>query len=354
LIISKTYGYYKKYIFLNQEVKMKFVTFAWGAGRPRPGVVIGTPDAPRVLDLRAAFATGRGTKDSEPPSSILAIIEGGERAIDAVRLLVEGFAPDRDLSHSLADVALLAPVPEPPQMRDFSVFPGHIRNAPAGMQRIAARKQGDESAARAIQPLKDVPQVYRDRPIYYITNRFSVSGPDSDVVWPDYSNLMDFELELGVFISQGGRNISASNARQYIFGYTIYNDLSARDTQFEEMQGMLGPAKGKSFDAGNVLGPWIVTADEIPDPYDLAMRAKVNGETWTDSNSSGMLHSFEEMIAYVSRGETLRPGEFFGSGTVGGGCGLELDRWLKHGDVVELDVERIGSLRSRILRADGK
>jgi 2-keto-4-pentenoate hydratase/2-oxohepta-3-ene-1,7-dioic acid hydratase in catechol pathway len=96
-----------------------------------------------------------------------------------------------------------------------------------------------------------------------------------------------------------------------------------------------------------------VTSDEVPDPYGLAMRARVNGEIWTDSDSSGMLHSFEEIIAYVSRGETLRAGEFFGSGTVGGGCGLELDRWLKHGDVVELEVEHIGVLRNRVFRDSG-
>lgn len=327
---------------------MKLVTFSQGQSGLRPGVLVGPDSTPRVLDWGAAVET---TGDTQPaPRSVLALIEQGEAALDALRRLVEATSGNDNVSHPLEAVTLHAPVPVPPQMRDFSVFPGHIRNAPAGMQRIAARKQGNEAAASAVKALDDVPQVYRDRPIYYITNRFSVSGPNADVVWPDYSELMDFELELGVFLSKGGRGISAASAREHIFGYTIYNDFSARDTQFEEMQGMLGPAKGKSFDAGNVLGPWIVTADEIPDPYDLEMRAKVNGETWTDSRSRGMLHSFEEMIAYVSRDETLRAGEFFGSGTVGSGCGLELDRWLKHGDVVELEVERIGLLRNRVLR----
>jgi 2-keto-4-pentenoate hydratase/2-oxohepta-3-ene-1,7-dioic acid hydratase in catechol pathway len=330
---------------------MKLVTFSF-EGRPLPGVVIGWPAKPRILDLGAAAR--RAGEPAVPSRSLLDLIEGGERALDAARRVVERTAGEEDLSYDIGSVALLAPIPEPPQMRDFSVFPGHIRNAPAGMQRIAARRQGNEAAARAVKPLEDVPQVYRDRPIYYITNRFSVSGPDTDIVWPDYSGLMDFELELGVFLSRGGRDIRAADASSHIFGYTIYNDFSARDTQFDEMQGMLGPAKGKSFDAGNVLGPWIVTRDEVPDPYSLAMRATVNGEVWTDSDSRGMLHSFEDMIAYVSRGETIRPGEFFGSGTVGGGCGLELDRWLKHGDVVELDVERIGVLRNRVLRADGR
>ncbi|MEY9538046.1 2-keto-4-pentenoate hydratase/2-oxohepta-3-ene-1,7-dioic acid hydratase in catechol pathway [Bradyrhizobium diazoefficiens] len=330
---------------------MKFVTFSCD-GRAVPGVVIGPPEKPRILNLDAAAR--RVGEPAYPSASLLDLIEAGDRALDATRRVVEWTAADEDLSLKIGSVVLLPPVPVPPQMRDFSVFPGHIRNAPAGMQRIAARRHGDEAAAAAVKALEDVPQVYRDRPIYYITNRFSVSGPGADIVWPDYSDLMDFELEFGIFLSRGGRDIRAADASSHIFGYTIYNDFSARDSQFEEMQGMLGPAKGKSFDAGNVLGPWIVTRDEIPDPYSLTMRATVNGEVWTDSNSTGMLHSFEEMIAYVSRGETLRPGEFFGSGTVGGGCGLEIDRWLKHGDVVELEVERIGVLRNRVLRAEGR
>jgi 2-keto-4-pentenoate hydratase/2-oxohepta-3-ene-1,7-dioic acid hydratase in catechol pathway len=324
---------------------MKLATFVPKDGGARPGALVGSGKSLRLLDLRAA-TTRSG---ASAPASLLELIEAGERGMEVARRIVERC--DADLTYAIEEVTLLAPVPEAPQMRDFTVFPGHIRGAPAGMQRIAARRQGSAKPASEIKPLAEVPQIYRDRPIYYITNRFSVSGPDADVVWPAYSGLMDFELEFGIFLSKSGRNISASTAREHIFGYTIYNDFSARDTQFEEMLGMLGPAKGKSFDAGNVLGPWIVTADEMPDPYNLAMRARVNGETWTDSDSRGMLHSFEEMIAYVSRGETLRAGEFFGSGTVGGGCGLELDRWLKHGDVVELDVENIGVLRNRVLRA---
>ncbi|MGO9332282.1 MAG: fumarylacetoacetate hydrolase family protein [Steroidobacteraceae bacterium] len=328
---------------------MKLATFALKSGDSRPGVIVDWEHAHRVVDIRAAAERlGLG---SSVAVTMLQLIEAGEGGLDAVRRIVEYAAGDLDVSYQLDRVQLLAPLPEPPQMRDFSVFPGHIRNAPAGMRRIAARKMGDETAALATRPLDDVPQVYRERPIYYITNRFSVVGTDTDVIWPSYSVLMDFELELGIFLSKGGRNIKPEKAHEHILGYTIYNDFSARDTQFEEMQGMLGPAKGKSFDAGNVLGPWIVTTDEIPDPYNLAMRTRVNGNIWTDATSSGMLHSFEGMIAYVSRDETVRAGEFFGSGTVGGGCGLELDRWLTHGDVVELEVERLGVLRNRVLKS---
>jgi 2-keto-4-pentenoate hydratase/2-oxohepta-3-ene-1,7-dioic acid hydratase in catechol pathway len=126
--------------------------------------------------------------------------------------------------------------------------------------------------------------------------------------------------------------------------------VSARDAQATEMEGQLGPAKGKDFDTGNVLGPWLVTADEIGDPYDLTMVARVNGEEWSRGHSGTMHHRFEDIIAFVSRSETLHPGEILGSGTVGGGCGLELGRFLDPGDVVELEVERIGVLRNRIIK----
>jgi 2-keto-4-pentenoate hydratase/2-oxohepta-3-ene-1,7-dioic acid hydratase in catechol pathway len=142
--------------------------------------------------------------------------------------------------------------------------------------------------------------------------------------------------------------VPKEKAREHIFGYTIFNDISARDAQAVEMGGMLGPAKGKDFDTGNVMGPCLVTVDELPDPYNLSMVARVNGEEWGRGNSRDMYWKFEDVIAHISRSETLYPGEFFGSGTVGNGCGLEQMRYLKPGDVVELEVEGIGLLRTRI------
>jgi 2-keto-4-pentenoate hydratase/2-oxohepta-3-ene-1,7-dioic acid hydratase in catechol pathway len=189
-------------------------------------------------------------------------------------------------------------------------------------------------------------------PIYYITNRLIVRGPGATIRWPRYSKMMDYELEFGVFTRRTAANISSAGARNHIFGFTIFNDFSARDQQQIEMQGWLGPAKGKSFDGANVLGPWIVTPDEIGDPYTLAMAARVNGETWSQGTSEGMLYSFEEMIAYMSQDETVFAGEFIGSGTVGNGCGLEHGRFLQHGDTIELEVERIGILSNRIERQD--
>jgi 2-keto-4-pentenoate hydratase/2-oxohepta-3-ene-1,7-dioic acid hydratase in catechol pathway len=162
--------------------------------------------------------------------------------------------------------------------------------------------------------------------------------------------VLDYELELGIFIGRTGKDIARGEAASHIFGYTVYNDVSARDAQADEMAGMLGPAKGKDFDTGNVIGPCIVTADEIGDPYALEMVARVNGEEWSRGNSRTMKHRFEDIIAHVSASETLHAGEFIGSGTVGNGCGFELGRYPQAGDVVELEIERIGTIRNRFVR----
>jgi 2-keto-4-pentenoate hydratase/2-oxohepta-3-ene-1,7-dioic acid hydratase in catechol pathway len=329
---------------------MKLVTFVGSHGRDRIGVVTGKAGAERVLDL--ATAAHRAKAPVVAFRSMQALIEAGPSALDTVRSLSEAHGADEDVSRPLARTKLRAPLPVPPQMRDFSVFPAHIKDAPVGMRRILARMKGDEAGAKALKADPDVPAVYREKPIYYITNRFSVVGTGADVVWPAYSKMMDYELEFGIVLSKPGTDIPKKAAKDHIFGYTIFNDFSARDAQLAEMQGMLGPTKGKSFDAGNALGPWIVTADEVKNPYALKAKAIVNGEVWSDSHTGDMLHSFEDMIAYVSRSETLHAGEFFGSGTLGGGCGLEIDRFLKHGDTIELTFDGLGTLRNRVLRKD--
>jgi 2-keto-4-pentenoate hydratase/2-oxohepta-3-ene-1,7-dioic acid hydratase in catechol pathway len=323
--------------------RMKLATFAL-AGRTKIGIVHGGDS--RVFDLvRASQLYGRIDRDFE---SMLSLIDSGPRGLDKARRLFEGRAQEQNLSISLSEVQLLAPVPEPRQMRDAMTFPDHIRQAPAGMLRLAARLRGEEPST-SIQPLDEVPVLHRQQPIFYFTNRLNVRGPGAVVHWPCYSRIMDFELEFGVFLSRRGVNIPVRRAREHIFGFTIFNDFSARDAQLIEMQGNMGPTKAKSFDGANIIGPWIVTADEIPDPYSLAMTARVNGQTWTSGDSSSMLHSFEDMIAYISRDETLFAGEFIGSGTMGSGCGLELDRYLKHGDEIELQVDRIGVLRNTVV-----
>jgi len=192
--------------------------------------------------------------------------------------------------------------------------------------------------------------VRRAWPIYYKGNPASVIGPGADVLWPAYTERLDFELEFGVFIGRQDHDISETEASSYIAGYTIFNDFSARDIQLRDMQGRLGLVKGKDFDTSNAMGPWLVTPDEIPNPYNLTMLARINGEEWSRACTGELQFSFARMISYISQSETLYPGDFIGVGTAPGGCGLEIDRWLQPGDVVELEVEGLGMLPNRVVR----
>jgi 2-keto-4-pentenoate hydratase/2-oxohepta-3-ene-1,7-dioic acid hydratase in catechol pathway len=311
---------------------MKLATIRATDGRERLAVVLDGEH--RLVDLGCAHERLRG---GEHPAlgSMVALIEGGDSALDLARELVAAVPEEAIVDRSA--VAMLAPIPVPPQIRDFLAFEQHLKGAFAMAEQLTGRHM-------------DIPEVWYRQPIYYKANRFSVVGPDTDVRWPAYSQLLDYELELACVIGEPGVDIAREDAAGHVFGYTIFNDVSARDAQAIEMEGQLGPAKGKDFDTGNVLGPWIVTADEIGDPYDLTMVARVNGEEWSRGHSGTMHHRFEDIIAFVSRSETLHPGEIVGSGTVGGGCGLELGRFLNPGDVIELEVERIGVLRNRIIR----
>jgi 2-keto-4-pentenoate hydratase/2-oxohepta-3-ene-1,7-dioic acid hydratase in catechol pathway len=327
---------------------VKLATFRAG-GQDKVGIVHANDG--RLFDLAGAAARDGGNPAF---ASMLALIDAGEGALDAARKIFDKHGSDASLSVNVAGADILAPLPEPRQMRDGMSFPLHIRQSPRGQLKLAARAKGDmeELARLEAEPLGELPEVYRRQPIYYITNRFSVRGTNTTVKWPRYSKVMDYELEFGIITKNKGANISAAKAKDHIFGYTIFNDFSARDAQRVEMEGRLGPAKGKSFDGGNVMGPWIVTPDEIGDPYRLKMEARVNGETRSQGVSEGMLFSFEEIIAHVTQDETLMPGEFIGSGTVGNGCGLELGWFLEHGDTIELEVEKIGILKNRVERQE--
>ena len=251
-----------------------------------------------------------------------------------------------------ANVRLRAPLPRPRQMRDFMAFEGHARGAREVHFMKSARQKKDPAAAMAEYRRRgqlDPPSVWYDQPVYFKCNRMNVIGHGEDILYPSFTHELDYELELAFITGRKGKNISQAEARDYIFGYTIYNDVSARDAQINEMRGQLGPAKGKDFDTGNILGPCIVTADEIGDPYDLDMRARLNGELLSQGNSGDIFHSFERMIEHVSRDETIWPGEVFGSGTIGGGSGHEHYRSMEIGDEIELAVEKIGVLRNRVV-----
>lgn len=327
---------------------MKLVTFIDAAGHARvgalarPGTIVDLAQGDRLLG-----GDGAAFRD------MLALIDGGPAALDRART-IEADCAARGLAEALVEAAgvrLLAPVPEPRQMRDCLSFEKHLVQARAQrFKKLAAQSPDPAAAWRRFEESGQmaIPKVWYEQPIYYKQNRFSVVGPEAEILWPRYSTVMDYELEFGIFIGKRGKNIPRAEARAHIFGYTIFDDFSARDAQAREMQGQLGPAKGKDFDTGNAMGPWLVTADEIADPYDLTMVARVNGAEWSRGNSGTMHHKFEDMIAHISADETLHAGEFIGSGTVGGGCGLELDRFLADGDVVELEVTGLGILRNRV------
>jgi 2-keto-4-pentenoate hydratase/2-oxohepta-3-ene-1,7-dioic acid hydratase in catechol pathway len=325
-----------------RKVAMKLATYLdRGAPGPAPRIgVIRKPDD-MIVDLaRAHELSDLGAADVPAPAlaDMTTLLRAGQAAMDAARRLAE--RPPEESLVPLGSVRLLAPVPRPNTIRDFMAFEGHVLNS----LRTMARLRGQDPAAVR------VPDVWYRFPAYYKGNPMSVIGPDAEVVWPSYEPKLDYELEFGCFIGKAGKDIPAERAKDHIAGFTIFNDFSARETQTEEMQQLLGPAKGKDFDTGNAMGPYLVTPDEVGDPYGLTMVARVDGEEWSRGHSSGMHWTFEQLIAYVSRDETLYPGDFLGSGTVTTGTGLELDRWIVPGATVELEVERLGALRNRVVR----
>ncbi|MEX2150599.1 MAG: fumarylacetoacetate hydrolase family protein [Steroidobacteraceae bacterium] len=323
---------------------MRLVTFGMAAEKPRLGALLRDGG---VLDLAAAVGGAR------PFDSMLSLIESGPDGWDEARELVLRAAGP--FIRDPAACRLLAPLPLPPQIRDFMCFEKHVIQAFGAAFRMKATRatSADEKAALVAQAdAFRPPPVWYERPLYYKANRFSISGPGDTIRWPGYSRLMDYECELACVIGRAGADIRREHAPGHIFGYTIFNDFSARDAQGAEMPGGLGPAKGKDFDGANAFGPCIVTADEIPDPYGLPMIVRVNGEERSRGNSGEMHWKFEDLIAYVSQGETLRPGEILGSGTVGDGCGLESLRFLDDGDHVELEIPPIGVLGNRVVRSN--
>ncbi|GAB2929084.1 hypothetical protein GCM10027047_27260 [Rhodococcus aerolatus] len=228
---------------------------------------------------------------------------------------------------SIDGITLLAPL-RPRTIRDFLAFEGHLKNAFAGLGR-------------------EIPDEWYEVPAYYKGLPDTVIGPGAEIPWPNYTTKLDHELELAAIIGRSGKDIAPGDALSHVFGYTLWNDMSARDTQTRELPVGMGPCKAKDWDGSNVLGPYLVTADEV-DPHDVDLEVIVNGERWGGDNTGAMHHTFEAMIAYASQGLTLRAGELLGSGTATGGSGLELDRWLQPGDRIEMHASGIGTLRNTV------
>ena len=304
---------------------MRYVTFApkGDAGRPRLGA---------WWDSEVAELAGI----SGLPTTMLAFLEAGPSAWATAQDVV-GQAGIRRWSG--ADVRLCAPLPRPPSLRDFYAFERHVATAFANRGR-------------------PVPDEWYDFPAFYFSNPGSVRGHEDPVAAPPGSQALDYELEVACVVGRGGRDLAAAEAASNIFGYTILNDWSARDLQRDEMSVGLGPAKGKDF--ATSLGPWLVTPDELaeaaegrPGVYHLAMAARVNGVERSRGDLAELHYSFGDMVARASSGTELYPGDVIGSGTVGTGCLLELTAgqgpWLRPGDVVELEVERLGVLKNTVV-----
>lgn len=319
---------------------MKLYTFAQD-GRERIGAAV---DGDRLVDLAAA--------DPSPAfAHMQALIESGPEGLAAARAIAS--SPPEGALVSFADIHILAPLPRPRKIRGFSVFEQHLVQAVDGAARTMAAKENDPEAAYAEKRkqfnLDSLPGVgWRETPAYYYSDCTTVVGPDQTVAWPGYSEWIDYELELIAVIGTGGRDIAVEDAASHIFGYTMMNDLSARDAQFMAMSTGIGFAKGKDFDGSNPLGPCIVTADEIPDPYALTLKTRINGEQWSCVETLTPQWRFTDCIAYASRSQTLYPGEMFSSGCTPDGCSIELMRSVKRGDMVELEAQPIGVLRTYI------
>jgi len=190
-----------------------------------------------------------------------------------------------------------------------------------------------------------VPAAWYEIPAYYKGGNTGFIGNDEVIPWPYYSQQLDYELELGVVIGRDGKNVKEKDIKKHIFGFTILNDISARDIQRKEMSIRLGPAKGKDW--CSVMGPVIVTFDEFNyEEPNLLMTAAVNGTEWSRGYSGDSHYTWGQMIEHMSMEEWIRATDFIGSGTVGTGCGLELDRWIQPGDLLELTIDKIGTLKN--------
>ncbi len=299
-----------------------------------PRIVAVQPEQQRVIDLATAqrlqLQRQGATHDAALrlatalfPSSMTAAISLGGAFLAAAKQAIE--TASEEAAMPLDDLQFLSPL-DPPLLRDFTAFEQHVQNM----------------SARQGQP---VFKEFFQRPPYFKINPLTLIGHEQKVPWPNYTDHMDYELEIGLVIGKNGRNLRPQEALSYLFGITILNDFSARDVQGPEMGSGFGPSKAKDF--ATSLGPWITTCDEV-DVTHLDMVARVNGEEWSRGSSSSLTWKIEELIAYASKGETIWPGEVFGSGTVGTGSGAEHGKKLHPGDVVELEVQGIGILRNRI------
>lgn len=289
------------------------------------------------------------------PNDMATFLEGGQLMMDKAKLVETSILNDSSIATPISNFNLLAPVPKPSSCRDGYAFRQHV------------------ASARKNRKLDMIPE-FDQYPIFYFTNHNAIQGPGEIECMPDHFEKLDFELEVAVVIGKKGRNISAKDADSYIAGYMIMNDMSARTLQMEEMILNLGPAKGKDF--STVIGPWLVTPDELEpykvpakpnhvgNNYNLTMSCKVNDIEVSRGNMADMDWTFAEIIERCAYGVDIYPGDVIGSGTVGTGCFLELNgtgllndpsfkpQWLQDGDTVDMEITGLGVLNNTIKKVD--
>jgi 2-keto-4-pentenoate hydratase/2-oxohepta-3-ene-1,7-dioic acid hydratase in catechol pathway len=268
------------------------------------------------------------------PSEMTKLLAGGSVTLERIQQAttfvlekgVEQTPTGYPILQSDADVRLLAPVLRPPGIACFTVWPQHIKDSADRGYSVTFPTESS-----GLRP-------------YYKGNPDSVVGPNVPLVPPPYADEIDVECELAAIVGTVTKNVDPATAEQAIAGYCIFNDVSARARQIEEMKMGLGPTKGKDMDGGNVLGPYLVTSDEIPDIRELTMHLFVNGEEWSNHPTGEMAWDFAELLSYLSSGQTIQPGHILTSGCYPGGSALDLERKITPGDVVELRISNLGSL----------
>ena len=310
----------------------------------RLGALLDADQSGRIVDLTAAYAAHLGHEGKEPtprdyaalraPPDMIGWLRAGAFGLEAARAALAYAAAHpaatgldgETLVYRGPEVRLLAPLPRPAAFRDFSIYEEHMSKAIIE-PKVGGTKGYVKGAA------------WYSAPPYYKGSCASIAGPEDAIPWPYYTKLLDLELELGIIVGKGGRNLSVAEAAKHIAGYTILIDSSARDGYEREP---FGPTKRKDFHTA--IGPCMATADSV-DPENLKCSVTVDGETWFEGNTSAP-HSFSpaQLVAYASDCETIEPGELLGTGTIGLGCSMDLHKWVKPGQTVRFAMEGIGAM----------
>ncbi len=311
----------------------------------RTGLVLA--DEVHFVDLLDGYERLNTADQGLELAQMQTLIEAGESALEKLARVEHWATQNQDQLSTFADISLCSPLPVPIKFRAFSVYEKHLFQAIDSVirSRIGPLAYWANKILKFIEP----PKQFYQAPIYYKGSNTSFIGAGDDVTPPTFAEpMLDYECELGVIIGKPGMDVSPEQAMDHVFGYTIFNDVSARKRLIPEFRGVTGPLKGKDFHTGNIMGPWILTRDEIPDPNDLELRVSVNGNLKGVGLTSDMHYSIAQMIAFASEGEPIVAGEFFGTGAPGDCTGIEHWEFLNSGDVMTLEIVGIGTLENKV------